>query len=144
MAATIRRYNHTLQRFMSGANASGDTYKLMLCSAATFDATDTTLADVTKTEISGNGYPAGGITLSNWAATTVSTNGAKVDADDATVTASGGPIAAQYGIIYNDTDADDPPLYYVDFGAVITASDTVPWVGQWNASGIDVITSTAG
>jgi hypothetical protein len=82
MAPSISLYNHTTARFANGANAVGDTYKLMLCSAATFNAANTTLASITKTEISGNGYTAGGATLANVAVTTVATNNAKFDADD--------------------------------------------------------------
>lgn len=136
MAPTISLYNHTTARFASGANAVGDTYKLMLCSAATFSAANATLASITKTEISGNGYTAGGATLANVAITTVTTNDAKFDADDVSITASGGSIAATHGILYNDTDTDDPPVAFINFDGTITAPNGVPFVVQWNANGI--------
>jgi hypothetical protein len=142
MAASISLYNHTTARFASGANAAGDTYKLMLCSAATFTAANTTLASITKTEISGNGYTAGGATLASVAVTTVTTNDAKFDANDVSITASGGSIAATHGILYNDTDADDPPVAFLNFDGTITASDGVPFVVQWNANGIVTFTTT--
>jgi hypothetical protein len=44
MAVTISLYNHTSQRFASGANAPGDTYKVKLLTAATFDATHATMS----------------------------------------------------------------------------------------------------
>ena len=138
---TIRRYNHTLQRYGSGANAAGNTYKLMLCSAATFNAANTTLASITKTEISGNGSTTGGATLANVAVTTVTTNDAKFDADDVSITASGGSIAASHAILYNDTDADDPPVAFLNFDGTITATDGVPFVVQWNANGIVTFTT---
>jgi hypothetical protein len=141
MAPSISLYNHTTARFANGANAVGDTYKLMLCSAATFNAANTTLASITKTEISGNGYTAGGATLANVAVTTVATNNAKFDADDVSITASGGSIAASHGILYNDTDADDPPVAFLNFDGTITATDGVPLVVQWNASGIVTFTT---
>lgn len=141
MAPSISLYNHSSARFASGANAASDTYKLMLCSAATFDATHTTLAAITKTEIAGSfGYTTGGATLANVAVTTVTTNDAKFDADDVSITATGGAIAAAFGILYNDTDADDPPVAFIDFDGTITANDGVPFVVQWNASGIVTFT----
>jgi hypothetical protein len=141
MAPSISLYNHTTARFANGANAVGDTYKLMLCSAATFDAANTTLASITKTEISGNGYTTGGATLANVAVTTVTTNDAKFDADDVSITASGGSIAASHAILYNDTDADDPPVAFLNFDGTITATAGVPFVVQWNASGIVTFTT---
>jgi hypothetical protein len=141
MAPSISLYNHTTARFASGANAAGDTYKLMLCSAATFNAANTTLAGITKTEISGNGYTTGGATLASVAVTTFGTNDAKFDANDVSITASGGSIAATHGILYNDTDADDPPVAFLNFDGTITASDGVPFVVQWNADGIVTFTT---
>jgi hypothetical protein len=141
MASSISLYNHTTARFANGANAVGDTYKLMLCSAATFDGANTTLAGITKTEISGNGYTAGGATLTGVAVTTVTTNDAKFDANDVSITASGGSIAASHAILYNDTDADDPPVAFLNFDGTITANDGVPFVVQWNANGIVTFTT---
>jgi hypothetical protein len=143
MAVTVSLYNHTAARFGSGANAVGDTYKVMLCTAATFDATNTTLASVTKTEVTNaNGYTTGGATLANVAVTTVTTNDAKFDADDASWSASGGAITASYAILYNDTDADDPPVAFIDFGASESAADGTNFLIVWNASGIFTWTVT--
>lgn len=136
MAVTISLYNHTSKRFADGSNAVGDTYKLMLCSAATFTASDTTLAGITKTEVSGNGYTAGGNTLANVTVTTVTTNDAKFDADDVTFTASGGSIAASYAILYNSTDANSPPVAFVDFGGTQTAGTGTDLKVIWDAAGI--------
>jgi len=135
--AAISLYNHTAKLFADGSNAVADTYKVMLCTAATFSAANTTLAGVTKTEVaSGNGYTTGGATLANVTVTTVTTNDAVFDADDATWTASGGSITASYGILYNDTDANDPPLAFIDFGGSQSAGDTTQFKVVWNASGI--------
>ncbi len=136
MAVTISVYNHTARLFASGANAAADTYKVMLCSAATLDATNTTLAGITKTEVSGNGYTAGGATLANVAVTTTTTNDATFDADDATWTASGGSIAASYAILYNATDSGSPPLAFIDFGGSESAGDGTQLKLTWSASGI--------
>lgn len=141
MAVTISLYNHTAQLFASGANAAADTYKVALYTAATFTASDTTLAGVTKTEVAGaNGYTTGGQSLSNVAVTTVTTNDAKFDADDLTWTASGGSITASYAILYNDTDANDPPIAFIDFGASESAGAGTDFKIVWNASGIFTFT----
>lgn len=145
MAVTITLYDHTAKRFAEGTNASGDTYKLKLYSALTPSAAHTTLSavDGAGTEATtGTGYTAGGATLANVAVTTVTTNDAKFDADDVTWTASGGSIAAAYGVIYNDTDANDPPLAYINFDGTQTATDGAEFKVTWNASGIFTFTYT--
>lgn len=137
MAITVSLYNHTAARFASGANAESDTYKLILCTSATFNAADATFAAITKTEVAnGNGYTTGGVSLSNVVVSTVTTNDAKFDADDVTWTASGGPLTASYAILYNDTDANDPPVAFIDFGGSQTAGDTTQFKIVWNANGI--------
>lgn len=137
MPVSISLYNHTAQRFASGANAAADTYKVKLLTAATFNATHTTLAATGGTEVAnGNGYTTGGAALTNVAVTTVTTNDAMFDADDATWTASGGTLSAAYGILYNDTDADDPPVAFIDFGGTESAGDGTQFKIIWNASGI--------
>lgn len=137
MAVTITLYNHTSKLFGDGSNAVGDTYKLKLYSAATFNAADTTLAGITGTEsTTGTGYTAGGQALTGVTVTTVTTNDAAFDANDVTWTASGGSITASYGVIYNDTDANDPPLAFIDFDGSKSAGDGTDFKVTWNASGI--------
>lgn len=141
MPVTVSLYNHTAARFASGANAVADTYKVKLLTAATFDATHTTLAGTGGTEVANaNGYTTGGASLANVAVTTVTTNDAKFDADDVSWTASGGAITASYGILYNDTDTDDPPVAFIDFGGSQSAGDTTQFKIVWNASGIFTFT----
>lgn len=143
MAVSISLYNHTAKLFAEGSLASGDTYKVKLLSAATFDASHTTLAGTGGTEATtGTGYTAGGQALSNVSVTTVTTNDAKFDADDLTWTASGGAITASYGIIYNDTDADDPPIAFIDFDGSQSAGDGTDFKIVWNANGIFTFTVT--
>jgi hypothetical protein len=138
---SISLYDHTAKRFAEGSNAIADTYKVMLCTSATFTAADTTLAGITKTEVAnGNGYTTGGAALSNAAVTTVTTNDAKFDADDVTWTASGGSVTASYAILYNDTDSNDPPLAFIDFGGSQSAGDGTDFKIVWNASGIFTFT----
>lgn len=140
MAITVSTYDHTVWRFVSGANAAGDTYKLILATAATFNASHTTLAGITYTEVAnGNGYTTGGKALTGVAITQVG-NDAKFDADDVTWTASGGPIAASYGILVDDTDTNDPPLVLIDFGGSQSAGDGTDFKAIWPAAGIFTFT----
>lgn len=137
MPVSISLYNHTSKLFAEGSNAVADTYKVALYTAATFNAADTTLAGVTKTEVaSGTGYTTGGQALTGVAVTTVTTNDARFDANDVVWTASGGAITASFAILYNDTDANDPPLAFINFDGSQTAGDTTDFKIVWNASGI--------
>jgi hypothetical protein len=137
MAVTISLYNHTAKLFAEGSNAAADTYKVKLYTAATFNATHTTLAGVGGTEATtGTGYTAGGPSLANVAVTTVTTNDARFDADDVTLTASGGSITASFGVIYNDTDANDPPLAFIDFDGSQSAGAGTDFKIIWDANGI--------
>ena len=141
MAVTITLYNQTSRLFADGSNAAADSYKVKLYASATFNAADATLAGITGTEATtGTGYTATGQALTGVAVTTVTTNDAKFDANDLTWTASGGAITASYAVLYNDTDANDPPLAFIDFGGSQSAGDTTDFKIVWNASGIFTFT----
>lgn len=137
MPITITPYNHTAKLISEGVIEPADTFKVALYTAATFNAANTTLAGVTKTEVdNGNGYTTGGQALANVAVTTVSTSGSKFDADDLTWTASGADLTASFAILYGDTETGDPPLFFIDFGGSKTAGDGTDFKLIWNASGI--------
>lgn len=143
MPVTVSQFDHNAQRFASGANVSTDTYKVALYTTATFSAAATTLAGITKTEVgtSGTGYTAGGATLSGVAYTTVTTNDAKFDANDVSWTVpAAGTLSAAYAILYNDTDANDPPVLFIDFGETKTVTDGGIFQIIWDASGIFTFT----
>lgn len=146
MAVTVTLYDHTVSRFASGANAVGDTYKINLYSAFSFDAADTTkaLAEGGATQLTtANGYTQDSKTLANVTVSVVTTNDAKFDADDVSWTASGGDIGpASYALIYNDTDTDDPPVAYIAFGEAKTANTGTPFNITWDAAGIITFTYT--
>jgi len=138
MAVTVSIFDHTSRLFASGANSVTDTYKVALYTSATYLASATTLAGVTKTEVAtGNGYTLAGATLSGVAVTTVTTNDAKFDANDVSWTVpAGGSLSASYAILYNDTDTNDPPVLFIDFGESITTTDGGIFQIIWNANGI--------
>lgn len=135
MAVTVSLYNHTAKNFADGTFNPADTFKLMLLTSGTYDATDALLADVVYTQVaSGNGYTTGGQALTNLTLTTVTTNDAKLDADDVIWTASGGSIAASAALLYDDTETGDPVVLYIDFGGTQTASDGADFRIVWNST----------
>lgn len=145
MAVTISLYNHTAAKFADGSFAVGDTYKVNLYTTLTFDATATTktAAESGATQVAtANGYTQDTKALTGVAVTTVTTNDAKLDADDVTWTASGGSITASKALIYNDTDTNDPPVAYIDFDGSQSAGSGTDFKIIWNASGIITWTVT--
>lgn len=142
MPVTVSQFDHNALRFATGANATTDTYKVALYTSATFLASATTLAGVTKTEVAaGNGYTTTGATLSGVTLTTVTTNDARFDANDVSWSVpAAGSLAAAYAILYNDTDTSDPPVLFIDFGETITVTDGGIFQIIWNSSGIVTFT----
>jgi hypothetical protein len=138
--AVATLYNHTVNRFVNGLNGSGDSYIINLYSEFTFNAANTTkaAAESGATQLpTANGYTENAKTLGSVTLSLVTTNDAAFDAADVSWTASGGPIGpARYAMIYNDTDADDPPLVYIDLEENKTADNGTPFNITFNASGI--------
>ena len=104
---------------------SVDTIKACLMSTAyAFDAdAHATYADVSASELStGNGYTAGGATLTTLALAEDDTNDrAEMTCDDVQWDASGGSIGATgAAIIYDSTTADNTVIMCVDFGTDYT------------------------
>lgn len=135
--ATVSLYNHTRRRCMDGSNAAGDTYKLILCTALTFNATHTTLAGITYTEVTnGNGYTTGGATLQNVTIATTNTDEALFDADDVSWTAGSSALAASHALLVNITDSGSPPVLAIDFGGSQSTPAGAPFAVAWNNGGI--------
>jgi hypothetical protein len=146
MAVTATLYNHTVNRFNNGLNASGDSYIINLYSAFTFNAANTTkaAAESGATQLpTANGYTQNAKALESVTLNLVTTNDSAFDAADVSWSASGGAIGpARYALIYNDTDADDPPLVYIDLGENKTADAGTPFNVTFNASGIVLFSYT--
>ena len=146
MAVTISLYNTAVKRLVNKEITYTTIKCMLLNNSATFTAADAALTTVTNAgayQVSGYGWTAGGITLSNVAVTTVTTNDAKLDADDISVTASGGSIGPAYkAVLYDDTDASDFPIAFIDFDGAQEAGDTTDFKIIWNASGIITFTYT--
>lgn len=142
MPVTISLYNHTVFRFVSGADSVSDTYKAKLLTAATFNASHTTLAQTGGTEVAdGFGYLAGGAVAPSPNFALVAPNDARFDLGDVEWPAVGGSIIARYAILYNATDADNPPVAFIDFGEFETAEDGGAFRLVWDPSGLITFTT---
>lgn len=147
MAVTIARYNHTAAKLLGG-DVDLDNLKLMLLNdSASFTASNTTLAQVSNSgsyEVHGSGWTQGGEDLASVSVSTVDTDGAMLDAADISVTATGGAIGPAYkAVIYDDSDASDAPLWFIDFDGAQTAGEGTDFKITINASGIFRVTDPA-
>lgn len=116
-------------------NFESDTLKVALTNTEPNAATDTQLSDITQIS-AGNGYTAGGNTVTN---TTYTRSGgtATLDGDNVTFTASGGTMATfRYAVLYNDSAPNDELIAYFDYGSEVSLPNTEPFIVGWNASGI--------
>lgn len=137
MAIGIGAYDHTTQLFMGGTMPMLSTVLRLklLDDNAVFDPAHTTLAEVDSSgtyEVSGSGWPAGGVQLANLAVSAFDVNGAALTADDISILATGGAIGTAYfAVLYHADGADNPPLFFIDFGGARIASEgnmfQVPW-----------------
>lgn len=104
----------------------------LMASGFTFNKdTHATWTDCSASELAaGNGYTAGGATLTGATMTEDDTNDRmEVTYADVTWTASGGSIGPTPGaILYDDTSTDDTVIGYLDFGSDQTASDGADFV----------------
>lgn len=133
---TATLYNHAAKLFANGEVNLAD-LKLMLLNNHSFSAAHTNISSIEADEVSGAGWDAGGEAIANAAVTTVNTDEAKLDADDVSVTATGGNIGPADGaVIYQDSVGEEYPLVYIDFEGEQTAGEGTPFNVNWNAAGI--------
>lgn len=99
-------------------NLGSDTLKVLLTNTAP-SASNTVKANLTEIS-AGNGYTAGGATVTVTASS--QTSGTyKLVCDDVTITASGGSIGPfRYAVVYNDTASNDELISWFDYGSSIT------------------------
>ena len=106
-------------------NLGSDTLKFMLTNTAP------SLANTVKTDITeiagGNGYTAGGATVTVTSSAQSGGTYSLVLAD-CSITASGGTIGPfRYIVLYNDTAANDELVGYLDYGVSYTLPDGQPF-----------------
>lgn len=105
-------------------NLGSDTLKWYLTNTAPDAAADAVKADL-PTEISaGNGYSAGGVSVTI-SSSSQAGGSYKLVIADSVLTAAGGTIGPfRYAILYNDTAANDELICFYDYGSSITLQDT--------------------
>ena len=136
MAVTMSLYDHTTFLIVNKAVTFTTLKVKLLDNTATFTATNTAVSQVDGSgakEVSGNGWVAGGPTLSNVVVTQVTTNDAQISADNVTVTATGGSIGPAYAALVYDSTSNKP-LLYIDFGQSQSAGATTDFKIVWDAA----------
>lgn len=132
-------YNNFKEQVLNGEfDLTSDTLKLILVTGHSPDIdVHAQYSDVSGDEESGDGYTAGGETLTGVAVTQDNANDlGKLDADDVTWTGLdvGTP---SHAILYDDTHANDLLIAYWE---VTTPSNGSNYTVQWNADGILTLT----
>jgi len=122
--ATFNKVNAFVENLAEKVhNLGADTLKLMLTNSAPL-ATNSVKADLTEIT-AGNGYTAGGSTLT--ISSSSQTSGTyRLIVADLSIVASGGAIGPfRYAVIYNDTPTSpaDPLIGWYDYGSSITLAD---------------------
>lgn len=121
MATAVKFYNFYPDLGAEYHDFANDTIKVLLSNSAPAPSTDDTSADISEIT-AGNGYTAGGETLTVTAWQGDGSGGVELVISDKTVTASGGSIGPfRYAIIYNATS--DRLMWYYDRGSELTLSD---------------------
>lgn len=142
--ASFTKVNDFVVNLANAMDLDSDTLKVALCNTDPTSGTNVVsdgngvLANVTEisyTNLSSR-------TLQN--VTSTQTSGTyKLSADDLTLTASGGTVAAfRYIVVYNDTPTSpaDPIIGYYDYGASLTLNDGDTFTVDIGTNGILTLT----
>lgn len=123
--AAFNKYEMTVEDvYNKKHDFSSDVFKFALTNTAPAAATDNVLLDITEIA-AGNGYTAGGETVTITSATQTGGVLSVVPAVDVVFTASGGSMAAfRYVVLYNSTPAGGLLVSYYDRGSSLTLLDT--------------------
>lgn len=132
-------FNHTRRKFANNEIDLADLKVMLVGAGYTFAAAQTAITAAAAEQVSGSGWAAGGVALSNPVITTTGTNEATLDADDISETASGGDIGpAAALVIYANDEEDDPPLFHYAFPTPQTAGEGTDFNINWHEDGIHV------
>lgn len=120
--ATFNKFNSFVEACAEKVhNLGSDTLKVMLVNSAP-TASNTQKSNLTEIS-SGNGYTAGGSTVTVTSSAQASGT-YKLVGNDVTITAAGGSIGPfRYAVLYNDTATNDELIGYWDYGSSITLAD---------------------
>jgi len=117
--ATYNKFNAFLaDRNNKVHNLGADTLKIMLTNTAPV-ATNAVKADITEIS-AGNGYSAGGVTVTGVTSTQTSGTYKLVSSADPVLTASGTVGPFRYAVLYNSTTASGNLIAWWDRGTSIT------------------------
>ena len=135
MAVTMSLYDHTRWLFTKQGSVTLTALKVkLLDSTASFTSSHTAVTQVDGAgakEVSGNGWPAGGVAMTTVAVNQSGAN-AMLQADNVDVTASGGSIGPAFAaLLYDATSLK--PLLYIDFGQSQSAGATTDFKIVWDA-----------
>lgn len=133
--ATFNKFHCFSENLAEGVhNLGSNTLKFVLTNTAPV-ATNTVIGDITEIT-AGNGYTAGGNSITRTSSSQSSGTYSLVLADYV-LTASGGNIGPfRYAVIYNDTSATDALIGWLDYGSSITLLDTETFTLDFGASAI--------
>ena len=126
-------YNHTRKLFANG-EVDLTALKVMLLSGHSFDATHTTMTNISPDEVSGNGWAVGGPTIASAAITVTGTNESTLDGDDIAVSPDGGDIGPATAFVLYDS-ANSTPLFHHSHASTVASGEN-DYTINWNASGI--------
>lgn len=142
--ASFTKVNDFVVNLANAMDLDSDTLKIALCNTDPTSGTNVVsdgngvLANVTEISYSNLSSR----TLAN--VTSTQTSGTyKLSADDLTLTASGGSVAAfRYIVVYNDTPTSpaDPIIGYYDYGASLTLNDGDTFTVDIGTNGILTLT----
>lgn len=123
--ATYNKFHQFTDDLCSGVhNFASHTIKAYLSNATPDAAADSVKADLAEIS-AGNGYSAGGVTVTVSSVTQSSGTCSVAVSDPSVITASGGTIGPfRYVAFYNDTSASDSLICWYDYGSAITLADT--------------------
>jgi hypothetical protein len=139
--ATFTLFDSFVRDLMNGViDLSADVFKLVLTNTAPVAATDEVFADLTEIS-AGNGYPAGGLTLTGFSVAETGTDSGiwQWTFDDITIAASGGSIGPFRYLVVCDTTPLTPlkPLVgFIDYGTATTLGNGAILTLDVGASGV--------
>lgn len=125
----------------------GHTFKAMLTNVAPVADTDDTASDITEIS-AGNGYVAGGMTLTSvtWVETGPGSGVWRFNCNDFTWNASGGNFPEfRYVVFYDDTPTSpaDPLIGFVDYGTGIVLTNGNGFTVDIGAEGVFELSEAA-
>lgn len=140
MAVTVHAYNNFVRDAFAGdVHLTTDVFKAILTNGYTFNASHVDLTNITGELPTGNGYTAGGQTISNITLNFVSPK-TKWDCDDLIWSASGGDIGPYDGLVIYSYSSTTPTakrlVLYADFGGSTSTPDGQDLLVTFGSDGI--------